>query len=37
MYLWKFQKNLNVPLIASQEVFYLNKEMSEAHDFNMCW
>ena len=29
-------KILNIPLIASQEVFYLNKEMYEAHDALRC-
>ena len=28
--------NLNIPLIASQEVFYINKEMFEAHDALKC-
>ena len=27
---------LNVPIICSQEVFYLNKEMHEAHDALIC-
>ena len=29
-------KSLNIPLIATQEVFYLNKEMYEAHDALKC-
>ncbi len=29
-------KSLNVPLIATQQVFYLNKEMYEAHDALRC-
>ena len=29
-------KLLNIPLIATQEVFYLNKEMFEAHDALKC-
>ena len=28
--------NFNIPLIASQEVFYINKEMFEAHDALKC-
>ena len=27
---------LNIPLIATQEVFYLNKDMYEAHDALIC-
>ena len=29
-------KTFNIPLIATQEVFYLNKEMYEAHDALRC-
>ena len=29
-------KSLNIPLIASQEVFYLHKDMYEAHDVLRC-
>ncbi len=29
-------KSLNIPLIATQEVFYLDKEMYEAHDALRC-
>ncbi len=29
-------KSFNIPLIATQEVFYLNKEMFEAHDALKC-
>ena len=29
-------KSLEIPLIASQEVFYINKEMYEAHDTLRC-
>jgi len=29
-------KKLNLPLIATQEVFYLNKDMYEAHDALVC-
>ena len=29
-------KSLNIPLIASQEVYYLEKDMHEAHDALMC-
>ncbi len=32
----KLSKKLEIPLIASQEVFYLNQEMSEAHDALVC-
>ena len=27
---------LNLPLIASQEIYYLNQEMYEAHDALVC-
>ena len=29
-------KKFKVPLIASQEVFYINKDMFEAHDALLC-
>ena len=29
-------KNLNLPIIASNEVFYIDKSMHEAHDALMC-
>ena len=29
-------KSLNIPIIASQEVYYLEKDMHEAHDALMC-
>ncbi len=29
-------KSLNIPLIATQDVFYLNEEMYEAHDALLC-
>ena len=29
-------KNLNLPIIASNEVFYIDKSMHEAHDVLMC-
>ena len=29
-------KSLNIPLIATQEVFYINEEMYEAHDALRC-
>ena len=29
-------KKYNIPLIASQEIFYINKNMSEAHDALIC-
>ena len=35
-YLLKKSKSLNIPLIATQEVFYLNKDMYEAHDALRC-
>ena len=35
-YLLKISKSLKLPLIASQEIFYLNKEMYEAHDALIC-
>ena len=35
-YLLNKSKFLNIPLIATQEVFYLNKDMYEAHDALRC-
>ena len=35
-YLLKISKLLKLPIIASQEIFYLNKEMYEAHDALVC-
>jgi len=35
-YLFNISKSLKLPLIASQEVFYMNKEMYEAHDALIC-
>ena len=35
-YLLKKSKSLNIPLIATQEVFYLKQEMYEAHDALRC-
>ncbi len=35
-YLLKSSKELEIPLIATQEVFYLDKEMFEAHDALKC-
>ena len=35
-YLLKSSKFLNIPIIASQEVFYLDKNMYEAHDALTC-
>ncbi len=29
-------EKINIPLIASQEVFYINKDMHEAHDALLC-
>ena len=35
-YLLNISKTLQLPLIASQEVFYLEKDMYEAHDALIC-
>jgi DNA polymerase-3 subunit alpha len=35
-YLLNVSKSLKLPLIASQEIFYLNEEMYEAHDALIC-
>ena len=35
-YLFKISKSFKLPLIASQEIFYLNPEMYEAHDALIC-
>ena len=35
-YLFNISKSLQLPLIATQEIFYLNKEMYEAHDALIC-
>ena len=35
-YLLNYSKTLEIPLIATQEVFYLHKEMYEAHDALTC-
>ena len=35
-YLLKISSSYNLPIIASQEVFYLNPEMAEAHDALLC-
>ena len=35
-YLLNISKSLNLPLIATQEVFYLNENMYEAHDALVC-
>ncbi len=35
-FILNYSKKLDIPLIASQEVFYLNKDMSEAHDALKC-
>ena len=35
-YLLNISKSLKIPLIASQEIFYLNKDMYEAHDALIC-
>ena len=35
-YLIQASKKLAIPLIASQEIYYLDKEMHEAHDALSC-
>ena len=35
-HLLKISKSLQLPLIASQEIFYLNQDMYEAHDALLC-
>ena len=35
-YLLNISKSLQLPLIATQEVFYLNEDMYEAHDALIC-
>ncbi len=35
-YLLKISKSLQLPLIANQEIFYINEEMYEAHDALVC-
>ena len=35
-YILDISKSLNIPLIASQDVYYINKEMYEAHDVLIC-
>ncbi len=35
-YLLEISKKINLPLIASQEIYYLNQEMYEAHDALVC-
>ena len=35
-YLLEISKKLNLPLIAAQEIFYLNQDMYEAHDALVC-
>ncbi len=35
-FLISVSSELNVPLISSQEVFYINEEMAEAHDALIC-
>ena len=34
--LLSLSKKFKVPLIASQEIFYINKDMFEAHDALLC-
>ena len=34
--LYKSFKKIKLPLIASQEVFYISKDMYEAHDALLC-
>ena len=36
IYLLNSSKTLDIPLIATQEVFYLNNDMYEAHDALTC-
>ena len=31
-----YLKNLNLPIIATHEVYYLDKDMHEAHDAYLC-
>ena len=35
-FLLSTSSKLNLPIIASQEVYYLEKEMAEAHDALIC-
>ena len=35
-FLFNISKSLKIPLIATQEIFYLNKDMYEAHDALIC-
>ena len=35
-YLLNLSQSLQLPLIATQEIFYLNEEMYEAHDALVC-
>ena len=35
-FILEISKKLNLPLIASQEIFYLNQDMYEAHDALVC-
>ena len=35
-YLLNISKSLNLPLIATQEIFYINENMYEAHDALIC-
>ena len=35
-YLLNYSKSLDLPLIATQEVFYLNEDMHDAHDALIC-
>ncbi len=35
-YLLNISKSLRLPIIATQEIFYLNKDMYEAHDALVC-
>ena len=35
-YLLEISKKINLPLIASQEIYYLDQEMYEAHDALVC-
>jgi len=35
-FLLNASEKLNIPIIATQEIFYLNKQMHEAHDAYLC-
>ena len=35
-FLFKISSKFNLPLIAGQEVYYINPDMAEAHDALIC-